>query len=595
MWYFVKLVWKNCREAVPISIVLVLCRLAFQLCDNYKQKYIVEFVLEPEQTGILAVILLLLVVSGLSLLLIEHMNFSKNHAVYFRFRNYMLDSMMEKCMTTDYENIENAKNGDLFQKANQANAYLSGGMLGVLEDAAASLLGITAFSAILAALNPALIFMILFPAVAGYYINRHKIQWVWKMADNWQVFERQLEYMIHTGSEFGHAKDVRLFGMQRWFSDINKRCFKKRLLWYEQQDAWERRHDIFSYFVQAFGNFAVYGYLIYKVMQGETGAGDFVLYMNAAGSLSFSVRDWCDKFSSFHWLSKNVEWLRQYGTMQDRERKLLPEQYADHNISSELETHSCKEQEQEYEIEFCNVSYTYHGAKEPTIKNLSFTLHKGEKLALVGPNGAGKTTIVKLLCGLYDPTEGEIRLNGLPAADYPRKQYFKLFSTVFQDIELLPATIAENVAGSPNPDKERVQECLKRAGLYEKVQSLPQKEAARLVKSVYDGATDFSGGQIQKLALAKALYKDAPVLLLDEPTAALDPIAEQEMYQEYTNLSRAKCSLFISHRLASTRFCDRILYLEQGRIAEEGTHAALMQAEGSYAKLYHIQSSYYIK
>ena len=225
----------------------------------------------------------------------------------------------------------------------------------------------------------------------------------------------------------------------------------------------------------------------------------------------------------------------------------------------------------------------------------TFTSKYVVELALAGLNGAGKTTLIKLMSGLYDPTEGEIFLNGKPVNSYNRDEYFSLFGAVFQDISVLPVTVAENVAGADidNIDMDRVYDCLKKAGIYDKVMSLPEKENTRLVKSVYENATEFSGGQTQKLAMARALYKNASVLLLDEPTAALDPIAEQEMYLNYADFSKGKSSVFISHRLASTRFCDRIIMIENGTIAEEGTHAELMEQGGKYAELFELQSSYY--
>lgn len=184
------------------------------------------------------------------------------------------------------------------------------------------------------------------------------------------------------------------------------------------------------------------------------------------------------------------------------------------------------------------------------------------------------------MCGLYRPTKGDILLNGVSVNDYDRDEYFRLFSTVFQDMDVLPVTIAENISGktAEETDFPKLYDCMKKSVIYDKVMSLPQKENTHLVKTVYDDATDFSGGQMQKLALAKALYKSAPVLLLDEPTAALDPIAEQEMYLNYANFSKGKSSVFISHKLASTRFCDRIILISDGTIAEEGTHPQLMKA-----------------
>ena len=216
-------------------------------------------------------------------------------------------------------------------------------------------------------------------------------------------------------------------------------------------------------------------------------------------------------------------------------------------------------------------------------------------LMLVGLNGAGNTTRMKLICGLYEPSEGEIYLNGRPVSEYDRNEYFGIFSAVFQDITELPVSIAENISGKPreDTDEEKLILCMKQADIYDKVMSLPVKENTYLVRSVYENAVELSGGQMQKLALARALYKDAPVLLLDEPTAALDPIAEQQMYLRYADFSRDKTSIFISHRLASTRFCDRIIMIENGSIIEEGTHTELMRYGGKYAELYELQSSYY--
>lgn len=247
-----------------------------------------------------------------------------------------------------------------------------------------------------------------------------------------------------------------------------------------------------------------------------------------------------------------------------------------------------------YEIRLENVSYRYPGADKDTLTNVNLTLHPGEKLAVVGLNGAGKTTLIKLICGFLDPTEGRILLDGKDIRDYNRRDYYKMFSAVFQEFSLLAGTIATNVAqDSEGFDMERVKDCVEKAGLRKKIESLKDGYDTYLNREVFEDAMLLSGGETQRLMLARALYKNAPFIVLDEPTAALDPIAESEMYQKYNEMTSGKSSIYISHRLASTRFCDRIIMIADGRIGEEGTHEELLKAGGKYAELYEVQSKYY--
>lgn len=247
-----------------------------------------------------------------------------------------------------------------------------------------------------------------------------------------------------------------------------------------------------------------------------------------------------------------------------------------------------------YTIELKNVSFRYPGKEKNIFTNINLTIKPNEKIAIVGLNGAGKTTLVKLICGYYDPTEGEILLNGVNIKTYNREQYYKMFSAVFQHFSLLAGSVATNVAQTEdNINYELVYECIEKAGLKEKIESLPDKYETKLNREVYEDATNLSGGETQRLMLARALYKDAPIVVLDEPTSALDPIAEADIYNKYNELAKNKSSLFISHRLASTRFCDRILFIADESIAEEGTHDELLKLGGKYAKLFEVQSQYY--
>ena len=212
----------------------------------------------------------------------------------------------------------------------------------------------------------------------------------------------------------------------------------------------------------------------------------------------------------------------------------------------------------------------------------------------MGLNGAGKTTLIKLMCGFYDPTEGRVLLNGIDIRTYNRADYYSMFSAVFQNFSLLAATIAVNIAQNDREiNMDRVKACADKAGLLNKIEILPDGFNTYLNREVYDNAIMLSGGETQRLMLARALYKDAPFVILDEPTAALDPIAESEMYQKYNEMTKGKSSVYISHRLASTRFCDRIIYIENSVIREEGTHEELIRRGGRYAELFAVQSQYY--
>jgi len=229
------------------------------------------------------------------------------------------------------------------------------------------------------------------------------------------------------------------------------------------------------------------------------------------------------------------------------------------------------------------------------VNGIDLTEEKGEFIGLIGPNGAGKTTLVKLLCGLYRPTSGEIFFNGTALADFRREDYYKLISPVFQEIRTAFFSLAETVSGqsTANTDLKKAERCMRQAGLGDKIDALPDVIHTNLNKKVHKNGTELSGGEAQKLMLARALYKDAPLLILDEPTAALDPIAESRIYTEFNAMAERRTALFISHRLASTSFCDRIILLENGCIAEEGTHQELIAAGGTYKQLFDIQSCWY--
>jgi ABC-type multidrug transport system fused ATPase/permease subunit len=315
------------------------------------------------------------------------------------------------------------------------------------------------------------------------------------------------------------------------------------------------------------------------LFDNKIGVGDFVFYFAAIAGFSGWLGNIGDDINGIIKKGLMIGYYREYFDM--------PDKY-NHGKGCELPKNY------PLDIEFRNVSYKYPAAEDYTLKNLSFKIAKGEKLAIVGANGAGKTTLVKLICGLYFPTEGEILINGVSATEFNIEDYYTMFSVVFQDIYLLPLQIRQFIASHyEDVDDAKVTDSLIRAGLGDKINSLPNGIESRLMKGIYDDSIDLSGGERQKLMLARALYKDAPFVILDEPTAALDPIAENEIYLKYDEMTKDKTSVYISHRLASTRFCERIFFVENGDIAEIGSHDELIKSDGKYAYMYDIQSHYY--
>ncbi len=257
-----------------------------------------------------------------------------------------------------------------------------------------------------------------------------------------------------------------------------------------------------------------------------------------------------------------------------------------------------KRMDNEYELEFRDVSFSYPGSDQMALKHVSFRLRIGGRLAIVGTNGAGKTTFIKLLCRLYDPAEGEILLNGIDIKKYDYNEYIGLFSVVFQDYKIFSFSVAENVSASQDFVEERVKSSLKEAGLYERVEEMKDGIHTKLLKDQQEDGEEgleISGGEKQKLALARALYRDAPIVILDEPTSALDPIAEQDIYQRFNRMVQDKTAVFISHRMSSCRFCDMVVVFDDGRIVQTGSHETLLQDKnGIYCRMWEAQAQYYI-
>lgn len=483
-----------------------------------------------------------------------------------------------KTLTTDYVNIESFEGREKQKRAEAFyNARFSSGADFVEQCAhfLVCVIGVIASSVLLYKVNYFMILLILLTCVCEFFLLKILKTKQSETTDNYSKLSGKFEYFYKLSKNAEASKDIKLYG----FSDYLVKTAADFIYQIEHINAKYTKQSAAISGVRALLNLVrelvAYAYLTYLVLKNRLSVSEFIFCFGIITGFSNWIMNLVFSFMEISRCCTDCALYREFVEESVSEGK--PE--VDFGgVGS---------------IEFSNVFFTYPASDTETIRNMSFKVNKGENIAIVGENGAGKTTAIKLLCGLYYPSEGDILINGRSSKEFSSDSYFDLFSAVFQDYCFVPMTIAENITAEQSYDKERLFAAFDKAGITDKINSLSEKENTLMVKDVYKNAADFSGGEKQKLLLAKAVYKNAPVLILDEPTAALDPISENELYLKYNELTEDKISFFISHRLSSTRFCDRILFIKDGAVAESGTHEELMAKKGSYYRMYQTQSMYY--
>lgn len=493
-------------------------------------------------------------------------------------------SISRKYAETSYPNLLNTDFLALGEKASAAcagNSESSEAIWTTLTDLMTSCIGFIVYLALLTNLNLWLAALVAATTAVSYFASKRINEWGYLHRSEELELTKKIEYANKTATSREFAKDIRMFGLRGWLEDLwgsTMRLYSAFCAKRERKYIWANIIDIVLTFLR---NGIAYAFLIGITVKNGLPASQFLLYFAALSGFAQWVVEILDKLSVMHKQSLDISTIREF---------LDWDEPFDLNGGERI----AFEPNKQYEIRLDDVSFRYPKADKDTLSHINLTVHPGEKLAIVGLNGAGKTTLVKLVCGFLDPTEGRILLNGEDIRKFNRNDYYALFSAVFQEFSVLDVTVKENVAQCVDGiDETRVWQCIDKAGLTEKIQSLPKGIETHLGRRVFKDGVEFSGGQTQRLMLARALYKNAPILVLDEPTAALDPIAENDIYQKYNDMTHGRTSFFISHRLASTRFCDRIIFVDSGKIAEEGTHDELLKNGGGYAYLFEVQSKYY--
>ena len=583
--FMISRAWRDAKSVLLICAGLIVCTVAASLLELFVTPMILDAVGRGVSPGELTV---LIAQFALGLVCVYSFQAYLNANTLFgrvcvRRMLAVEQNLLECC--TAYPHIEDPDYLKRLAEAGRAhstNNDAGEAVWNTLTSLTSNLVSFAVYLLLLSQAGPAISLLTAALAAAGYFAGERIRSWRYRHREEEGRLRRMSDRIVYQSQSPKLAKDVRIFGLGPWLLQLYDKytqmfedfCVKaqRRYLW----------ADLLDVALALLRNGAAYGWLIALALRGELSPAQFVLYFSAVGGFAQWVTGIFTDLGALHRQSLDLSTLREFMAAPE------PFRFEDGAPLAVKPGHL-------YAIELRDVSYRYPGAKADTLSHVSLAIRPGEKLAVVGKNGAGKTTLIKLLCGFYDPTQGQVLLDGEDIRQYDRRDYYRHFSAVFQQFSVMAGTMAENVAQTTGDkvDLPRMWGCLERAGVAEKIRALPQKENTHLGREVYLDGVDLSGGQMQRLMLARALYKNAPVVVLDEPTAALDPIAESDLYQRYSDLTGTCTSVYISHRLASTRFCDRVLLVEDGGIAEEGTHDSLLERGGRYAYLFDIQRKYY--
>ena len=400
-----------------------------------------------------------------------------------------------------------------------------------------------------------------------------------KASDEYSQLDRMFYYFLNMFSNYNTGKEIRLYKEQNLIehaaTDILLTDGEKLLKKVSLNSA---KSSSFIAILGAVVGFGIYLFIGVKGLYGLFGIGSLVLY---CGSFMQIINGIMKMAATFGKTEEMVPLVNYYFDIMKTENEM---------------TYGGKELDltDKFEIEFKNVSFKYPGSNNYSLKNINLKINNGEHLAVVGRNGSGKTTFIKLMCRLYDVTEGEILINGVNIKDYTEESINRLYSVVFQDFQMFSLPVSDNISADKKYDRERMLDCLEQANIKDRILNMPNKENSYLYKDIDKTGVEISGGEAQKLALARALYKNSPVVILDEPTAALDPVAENEIYNRFNSFVENKTAIYISHRLSSCVFCSRIAVFDNARLAETGTHSQLLENKGKYSELWNAQAQYYI-
>lgn len=501
-------------------------------------------------------------------------------------KNYRLSILLRqersvRTLDIDYEVLERPETQDEIEKVARATGEWNG-PLGLINRAfyiMSSILSFLIACAIVVSVNPLLIILIsVLALVKMFFENTDKKKMKTEFSDKTPAIWRRISYVNNIATNFGIGKDVRVYRMDQFIEEERKKSTNAFLDLLKKSNRKSNFYQGAIRIVSMLDTLMIYGFMAYEVINHNMSIATFTFMVSSIFNLT----------GSLYSIIFNNSWLLRANAETEDYRVFMEKNYVIEKETDEID-------EKEVSIEFKDVYYSYYGQEGYALNGVSFKINNGEKIALVGYNGDGKTTIVKLISGFYHPTKGQILINGKDIETLKREEIDKLISSSYQESLNLAYSIGENVAMLPKKeiDYEKVDKILKLVGLDKKVNELPNKVDTILTRDFDDKGVDLSGGETQKLSIARAIYKNAPLFIFDEPTSAMDAISESELYENFNEITKNNTTIYISHRLSSAKFCDRIIVLDHGKVTEMGTHKELIDKNGEYKKLFEMQSEYY--
>lgn len=486
-----------------------------------------------------------------------------------------------KWLHMDYDKFENGRVRDLEARsvsAAEPRNFAEDRVLGFISN----LIRLGGYTYIIMSLHPIMILFILTVIAANTLIARRSAKLGYEYTTAMTRLSRRFNYIFRTMVDFKVGKDVRINGADSWL----KSKFEKESEEYIRDHRAQQRKllgiNTLSDIIGLIQTVVMYGYCGYLAISGGITVGSFTVFLGALTAFTGTFNEFVKRFPALGLLSKYIDDYREFLRCAEHEGK-------------ELETSDISALPEHCDIEFVNVSFKYPDTDRYVLKNINIKIKAGERLSIVGYNGAGKSTFIKLLCRFYKPTEGKILLGGVDISTYPLPEYRRRLAVVFQDYQLFYMSVRYNIVLNLEEDPERVRKALAESGILEKIEGLENGIDTSYGRILYYHSRDFSGGETQKIACARAYYRDSPIVILDEPTSALDPVAETQLYGRFNEIIGDKTAVYISHRLASVKFCDSIAVFADGELVERGTHAELMKKNGIYADMFTKQAHYYIE